>query len=119
MIRRINKTVVAWSALERANHLPGSEHGLGRAMQRLGPRAGDPDKLTELDTRLEVAGDNIGLHHQAHVLLHRERGHLSCRTTFGADDRRQIAAAKAMHEIIVSGETVLLDNPRSLDKVLR
>src|SRR5882762_9134484 len=102
-----------------SNHLPGPEHTMRRAMQRFKPSRSDADEFTELHPRLEVARDDVGLHHQAHVLRKREGGHLSGRAAPGADDRRQIAAAVAMHEIIAGGEAAVFDDPRRVDEALR
>src|SRR6266446_8202476 len=106
-------------ALPVSNHLPGPEHTMRRAMQRFKPCRSDADEFTELHPRLEVARDDVGLHHQAHVLRKREGGHLSGRAAPGADDWRQVAAAIAMHEIIAGGEAALFDDPRRVDEALR
>src|SRR5262249_60430264 len=54
-----------------------------------------------------------------HARPRRKRRHLSGRWALGADDRRQIAAAIAMHEIVVGGVAALFDDARGIDEALR
>src|SRR5215472_18539553 len=95
-----------------SDHLPGAEHSMRCVMKRFESRHSDAAEFAELDTCPEIAGDHVGLHHQAHILLQRECGHLSGGTAPGADDWGKISATKTMHEIVVGSEAVLFNDPR-------
>src|SRR5262249_45508961 len=68
------------TAMGVSNNLPGPEHAVRCAMERFESRRSDAAKFAELDAGLEIASDDVGLHHQAHVFLQRECRHLSGRT---------------------------------------
>jgi hypothetical protein len=57
----------AWN-LSTSDHLPRSEEGLGYTMQAFTSAAGDPHELPDLNARFFIAGDDVRLHDQAHVL---------------------------------------------------
>src|SRR6476646_5438752 len=90
----------------------------GRRMHALETGRCDAHHLAELNPRLLVAGDDVRLNHDRHVGFEPHLRHWTSRTAFGAEHRRPVTAAKAVHDVIVDGETRVLDDAGRINNLL-
>jgi hypothetical protein len=74
--------------------------------------------LADLDPRFLVAGDHVGLNHDRHVGFEAHVRHRASGTAFGAEHRRPVTATEAVHDVIVDGETRVLDDAGSINNFL-
>jgi hypothetical protein len=103
-----------------ANHPIGSAgllEALGEGVQPLGSLLGDEEQFSGLDAGVPVAGNDVGLYHQGHPGRQGEAG-CGYRPARGRYDRREVAAAEAVHQVVDRGETCLLDDGSGGRKVL-
>src|SRR5687768_1158314 len=79
---------------------------------------GDAHKLTHLNAGPVVARHHVWLDHHRHILFKR---HLRQRTrgpALAADDRRKVAAAEAVHQVVVDREAAILDHASRINDLL-
>jgi hypothetical protein len=78
---------------------------------------GDNEQFAGLHARPAVASDDVRLDYQRHSGGEDKvrRGHRAARSRH---NRREIAAAEAVHHVVDRGEARLLDDPRSGGEVL-
>ena len=76
------------------------------------------DQLADLHAGGLIARDDVRLHHYRHVFLERHLRQRPGRAALRAEDRREIAAAEAVHQVVVDGEAAILDHARGIDDLL-
>jgi hypothetical protein len=80
---------------------------------------GDEQEFSGLHSGSLVRCDDVGLHHNRHPAGEREVGHGRELAAARAEDRRQIAADEAVHEIVAGREAGILDQGGSRHELCR
>ena len=87
-------------------------------VQALGAVGGHQEQFPGLHAA-PLWGCHVGLDDDGHARLQRHVGGGPDRAAARADDRRQIAPAEAVDEVVDGGETGVLDDARRVDQLLR
>src|SRR5438132_13353330 len=98
--------------------LPYPEQPALDAMQALKPRFGNEHELADLHSRLLIRGDHVRLDDAGHPGLEFHLGQRSGRAAPRTEHGRKITAAEAVHQVVVDGESGVLDDARCVDGLL-